>query len=626
MTPATATKRVTVKPVTPTSLRVFDGIDIPVEDAVSQTYALLSRREGGKTYTTMLFEEQLCDAGVFFVTLDPVGKHWGLRAPAQGRKTGGKDVWVLGGRHGDIPLSPDSGKLIAETVVDHPGRYVLDLSLFDTDAEQDRFAAAFGERLFRHKAADPGWPLMLILEEAESFIPQVPQKEQTKMLGTYGKLMRQGRNHGIGMWLVSQRAQALNKGVLSQAEVLIVKQMAASRDRAAVDDWVKANGTQEERDQMMAALATLNRNEAFVWSPSWLRTFKRTRVPKRVTFDSSASAKAGVKHKQPTITPLDVKALGQQIEAMAEKIREDDPAALKREIQTLRRELTQERQRKAATASEPVIEYVEVPVADPELAAQIRAAREVVQDVQGTVAGIAKRLGGEVAEAVGALSEPLAKLTDAANRAGAGKAPSAPQKRAQAPARRSGAPAPAKPSQRPASASAGAPARANGNGERTPARQAILDTLADLESVGIMVPSKPQLALWCGVSPKSSGYRNNIGALRSDGMVEYPAGGTIQLTDQGRSEAGTQFPEGITTETLHARIERLLSAPRWRIVAEVIAAHPGVLSREELAARVEVSASSSGYRNNLGALRTLGIIDYPTGGSVAASATLFLEQ
>jgi hypothetical protein len=47
------------------------------------------------------------------------------------------------------------------------------------------------------------------------------------------------------------------------------------------------------------------------------------------------------------------------------------------------------------------------------------------------------------------------------------------------------------------------------------------------------------------------------------------------------------------------------------------------MQREELAAAAEQSPTSSGYANNLGRLRTLGLIEYPTGGYVAATELLF---
>jgi hypothetical protein len=42
-----------------------------------------------------------------------------------------------------------------------------------------------------------------------------------------------------------------------------------------------------------------------------------------------------------------------------------------------------------------------------------------------------------------------------------------------------------------------------------------------------------------------------------------------------------------------------------------------------LAEEAEQSATSGGYSNNLGALRSLGLIDYPVPGQVVATALLF---
>lgn len=57
-----------------------------------------------------------------------------------------------------------------------------------------------------------------------------------------------------------------------------------------------------------------------------------------------------------------------------------------------------------------------------------------------------------------------------------------------------------------------------------------------------------------------------------------------------------------------------------RILRAVAAAYPSALAREDLAGRTLQSASSSGLQNNLGALRTLGLIDDPRSGEVAATS------
>jgi uncharacterized protein len=321
-------------------LAVFDRVSIPVEYAAIQKYVTLGASDSGKTYLLARFAEQCAKAGMFFVILDPVGKHWSLRAGKDGSPTGGiKDIYVLGGQHGDVPLDPKSGELIADVVVDHPGRYVLDTSTFETDSDVHTFATAFAKRLFRRKMKDPGWPLLILLEEAESFLPERPQPGQQVMKGAFGRIVRQGRNHGIGIYLVFQRSAAGDKGAISQCKVLIAKRSSHKRDRDAIDDWVKSNGTPEERAELMSAIASLEPNEAYLWDPIWLKVFERVKVLPRDTFDSSANVKHGQRMARVELAPLDVEALGEKIAEIGKQAQENDPKVLRKRIVELEREL-----------------------------------------------------------------------------------------------------------------------------------------------------------------------------------------------------------------------------------------------------------------------------------------------
>jgi Mn-dependent DtxR family transcriptional regulator len=128
-----------------------------------------------------------------------------------------------------------------------------------------------------------------------------------------------------------------------------------------------------------------------------------------------------------------------------------------------------------------------------------------------------------------------------------------------------------------------------------------------------------------GVSPTSGGYFNNLGALRSGGLIDYPTGGTVALTEDGQSVAST---EGVpsTTRDLHAAIAAKLPPAKWRIVEELIKVYPHALTKDDLAERIGVSPTSGGYFNNLGSLRSLGLLDYPRPSEVAARPVLFLEE
>lgn len=66
-----------------------------------------------------------------------------------------------------------------------------------------------------------------------------------------------------------------------------------------------------------------------------------------------------------------------------------------------------------------------------------------------------------------------------------------------------------------------------------------------------------------------------------------------------------------------------LRSAQMRNLSAAANAFPYDVSKEELAEMVEASPMSSGYQNNLGRLRTLGFITYPTAGRVRAGESLF---
>lgn len=156
----------------------------------------------------------------------------------------------------------------------------------------------------------------------------------------------------------------------------------------------------------------------------------------------------------------------------------------------------------------------------------------------------------------------------------------------------------------------------------TAPQQRILDALAKLDAFGVAAPQKPTLAAMAGVSSKSSGFANNLGAMRSAGLIDYPAGGCVALTDTGRAIANA--PERAPTlQDLHEGWLAMVTRPQAELLRVLISSYPVELPKLALAARAGVSASSSGFANNLGALRSLGAIDYPQAGHVVATALLF---
>jgi hypothetical protein len=148
--------------------------------------------------------------------------------------------------------------------------------------------------------------------------------------------------------------------------------------------------------------------------------------------------------------------------------------------------------------------------------------------------------------------------------------------------------------------------------------------LVAFEAVGLGQVAKSNVATWARQSPVSSGFANNLGAPRSRGLITYPVGGRVALTDAGRALAAAAEP--ITSlEQLHAAWLARLPEPQGHVLRVLIDRHPEAMDRAELAVAAAQSPTSSGFANNLGALRSLGLLDYPQPGQVVATDLLFPE-
>jgi hypothetical protein len=162
------------------------------------------------------------------------------------------------------------------------------------------------------------------------------------------------------------------------------------------------------------------------------------------------------------------------------------------------------------------------------------------------------------------------------------------------------------------------------NPDITRPMQRILDALQSFRVLGLDSVSKSNVAVFSDQSPTSSGFANNLGRLRTLGMIDYPAGGMVALTSDGLAQAGNSTPIASLDE-LHRAWFSKLPNPKVRILENLIRIYPKSLSKGALAELSGQSSTSSGYANNLGALRSLGLIDYPRTGEVAATALLFPE-
>lgn len=304
-------------------------------DAVTQTIGVIARKGAGKTYLAGILAEGMLDIQAQVVVMDPVGNWWGLRVLKDG-KGAGYDIPVLGGENGDIPIEPEAGALIARLIVEKNISAVVDISGFRKNARK-RFVTDFAETFF-HLKKKSRTPVHLILEEAQLLAPQKCQKGEERMLGAMEDIVRLGRNYGIGSTLITQRPQSVNKDVLNQVEALFLLQVNGAHERKAIEQWVVEKGV-DVRD-MVLELPSLPVGEGFIWSPQWLKLFKRIQVGKKKTFDGSATPTFGSKSAEPgKLREADIQEIRSAMMEVVEKAEANDPEKLRREIQRLQLEL-----------------------------------------------------------------------------------------------------------------------------------------------------------------------------------------------------------------------------------------------------------------------------------------------
>ena len=148
--------------------------------------------------------------------------------------------------------------------------------------------------------------------------------------------------------------------------------------------------------------------------------------------------------------------------------------------------------------------------------------------------------------------------------------------------------------------------------------------LAEFRTLGFETMAKPRPAAMCEVSSTSGGYFNNLGKLRSLGLIDY-RNSEVYLTDAGISAApSVQAP--ISEEEIIQRCKSVLSSSQAAILDELVRIHPRSIAKDELAERLGVSPTSGGYFNNLGFMRTAGMIDYPAPGTVKLEDWVVLQE
>jgi hypothetical protein len=350
-------------------------LPIPLS-ALDDCGAILGKRGAGKSGTGRAILEHELNRGHRCCALDPKGDWWGIRADKVGNPSR-FEIPVFGGPHADVPIDAGMGEQLGRIVATSGSSSVIDLSGFSRD-EMLLFMEAFAEALFvanRH-------PLTLLIDEADLLAPQKAPKEVSKLLFWMEALIRQGRQRGIFMWMLTQRPASINKSLLSMVDTMIAMKMTGPQDRGAIRDWMDGHDPIRARE-VEKSLAHLAVGEAYAWV-SGADFLERVQFPLYETYDSGRTPKHGEIVGDVALKALDVAELAAALKG--EGAPQDEAAELRAEL--ARSKALSEQLRREADAAE----------------ARTEAAAREIEQLLRTLTDVQDRLGAAFGSAA---IEPL---------------------------------------------------------------------------------------------------------------------------------------------------------------------------------------------------------------------------
>ncbi|HEX2243852.1 MAG TPA: helicase HerA-like domain-containing protein [Gammaproteobacteria bacterium] len=276
------------------------SIQMPI-NAATKTFAILAKRGAGKSYTGAVMAEEFYKASIPFVVFDPIDVWWGLRLSAD-RKGKGLPVVVFGTHNADITIDRDMGRRIAQAIVKKNVSVVI--STFGMPkVAQRHLIAEFAEELLNINNT----PRHIFIEEAHEFVPQRVIGGMSNVFSRVEALVTLGRNRGIGVTMLNQRAATLNKDVLTQIDTLLAFRNVAPQDRKALKEWVEKHGEEAHFNKFIESLPSLPTGEGWLWSPEFMETFERIKIRKRETFHPDRE-KLGDNFQMPELDTVDVES------------------------------------------------------------------------------------------------------------------------------------------------------------------------------------------------------------------------------------------------------------------------------------------------------------------------------
>lgn len=569
-----------------TQIEIGQGLQLDIPTLLKTRLLIQANSGGGKSWLIRRLAEQLF-GNVPVIVIDPEGEFATLRE---------KFGYVLVGKGGETPADLRSATMVAHKLLELRASAVCDLYELKPQTRH-LWVQSFLDALI--DAPKEFWNrTVVIVDEAHQYAPEGKAGESAASSAMVD-LATRGRKRGYCAVFATQRLGKLRKDAAAELLNVMVGMTFIDIDRERAAECLGVS--REDKRVFNEQIKLLTEGKFFCLGRAICK--ERTLIKVGDVQTTHPEAGGGKFSMEPPPAPEAIKSMLPKLadlpRAAEEKARTE--SELRSEIRSLKALLSAR-----PKVEVPRVETKEVSILTDEDRRLLKRGAESVETVLASFEKLQARIAENVADTrkffepiKSKLNMPLPQLGRAVTTPGSAVV----KARAPAPCRTV------------------APASSNGEFTLTPAQQRILNAAAELHNIEVNPVPKDMLAVHAGQRPTSGGYFNNLGALRTAGLIEYPQPGFVCLTEEG--EQNSQPSETRSIGDYHAKWFRLMTPAQARIVTQLIAIYPQDVTKDELAEKSEQRNTSGGYFNNLGALRTMGAIVYPRPGYAKASDNLF---
>lgn len=215
-------------------------LGISAQELVTGRTCVIAQSGAGKSWGIAVLCEHLCKSYIGFCLIDTEGEYFSL-------KDRFSIIWIGSDEDCDFDIETvDLYSVMRDAVIS--SRHVI----FDVSEVDMRQKATPLVNILYELESELKKPFLLIVEEADKFIPQ--SRDSIKMIE---EISRRGRKRGLGLLVATQRPSLVQKNVLSQCNNQIIGKLTIDNDLKAVSHFFTSRKEVEE-------LITLEPGEFFV--------------------------------------------------------------------------------------------------------------------------------------------------------------------------------------------------------------------------------------------------------------------------------------------------------------------------------------------------------------------------